>query len=229
MRIKGFSKFQHFKDRNPPWVKLYRDILDDPDWHDLDPVAAKILVMLWLIASEDDTKQGRLPCNKKLAFRLRINEKQLEQSLNKLSHWLVHDDIELISDRNQSDAPETETETDKETDILVASKLPTCPHQEVLFLFSEELPELPQPRVWEGSREKDLSARWKWVLDHLKKKGKAQTKEEGLEFFRRMFAYIRDSDFLMGKSSSWSCDIGWIMKANNFAKIIEGNYHKEVA
>ena len=35
-RIKGWVKFQHFKDRRPPWIKLYRDILEDPDWHDLD-------------------------------------------------------------------------------------------------------------------------------------------------------------------------------------------------
>jgi hypothetical protein len=116
MRIKNFAKFQHFKDRTPPWVKLYRDILDDPDWHELDPAAAKVLVMLWLIASEDETKQGTLPPVKKLSFRLRISEKQLDQSLTKLSHWLEHDDIELISERYQHDAPETERETETETE-----------------------------------------------------------------------------------------------------------------
>ena len=106
LRIKDFSKFQHFKDRSPPWVKLYRDILDDPDWHDLDGDSAKILVMLWLIASEDETKQGLLPDDRKLRFRLRITEKALEQSITKLSHWLDRDDIEEISERYQLDAPE---------------------------------------------------------------------------------------------------------------------------
>lgn len=126
MRIKNFSKFQHFKDRTPPWVKLYRDILDDPDWHELDPAAAKVLVMLWLIASEDETKQGLLPSVKKLAFRLRVSEKQLEQSLTKLSHWLIHDDIGLISERYQSDAPETERETEEETETDSADKKPSA-------------------------------------------------------------------------------------------------------
>lgn len=119
LRIKDFSKFQHFKDRNPPWVKLYRDILDDPDWHELDGESAKILVMLWLIASEDETKQGLLPDNRKLRFRLRITEKTLEQSINKLSHWLEQVDIDAISDRYQLDAPERageETETETETE-----------------------------------------------------------------------------------------------------------------
>jgi hypothetical protein len=44
-----------------------------------------------------------------------------------------------------------------------------------------------------------------------------------------MFEYIKESDFLMGKSSNWSCDLGWIVKSSNFAKIIEGCYHKEAA
>lgn len=114
LRIKGFSKFQHFKDRSPPWVKLYRDILDDPDWHELDGESAKTLVMLWLIASEDETKQGLLPDNRKLRFRLRTTEKALEQSLAKLSHWLEQVDIDAISDSYQLDAPERAGEETEE-------------------------------------------------------------------------------------------------------------------
>ena len=111
MRIKNWLKFQHFKDRRPPWVKLYRDILDDIEWHELDPQAAKVLVMLWLIASEDD---GNLPDIKKLAFRLRMTEKQTSDCIFKLSHWVEQDDIKPISTRYQDDRLETETETETE-------------------------------------------------------------------------------------------------------------------
>ena len=115
MRIKNWSQFQHFKDRRPPWIKLYRDILDDIEWHELDPKSAKVLVMLWLIASESD---GVLPDVKKLAFRLRMTEKDTEASLSKLSHWMEQDDIRVISSRHQDDLPETETEreTEKKTE-----------------------------------------------------------------------------------------------------------------
>lgn len=116
-RIKSWDKFQHFKDRRPPWVKLYRDILDDIEWHELDPKAAKILVMLWLIASEDD---GNIPDTKQLAFRLRISTNETVQLLNKLSHWLEQTDIKLISDCQQSDRPERETEEDRETEFCAA-------------------------------------------------------------------------------------------------------------
>ena len=100
-RVRNWEKFQHFKDRNPPWVKLYRDILDDPDWHELEPAAAKILVMLWLIASEDADKQGTLPETKKLAFRLRISEKNLCIALSQLKNWLIQDDINPMHQRQR--------------------------------------------------------------------------------------------------------------------------------
>ena len=111
MRIKNWTKFQHFKDRRPPWVKLYRDILDDLEWHELDPLAAKVLVMLWLIASENE---GRIPDNKTLAFRLRLTELKTKEIIIKLSHWLEQDDINKISKGYQVDLPERETETETE-------------------------------------------------------------------------------------------------------------------
>jgi hypothetical protein len=117
MKIKNWTKFQHFKDRRPPWVKLYRDILDDLEWHELDPLAAKVLVMLWLIASENE---GRIPDNKTLAFRLRLTEMKTKEIIIKLSHWLEQDDISTISEQYQSDSTETEreTETKKEKKTL---------------------------------------------------------------------------------------------------------------
>jgi len=123
MRIKNWTKFQHFKDRRPPWVKLYRDILDDLEWHELDPLAAKVLVMLWLIASEND---GHIPDNKTLAFRLRLTELKTKEIIIKLSHWLEHDDINAISEQYQCDRPERETETEKETKREIATVV-ACP------------------------------------------------------------------------------------------------------
>jgi hypothetical protein len=114
MKIKNWSEFQHFKDRTPPWIKLYRHLLDDPDWHELSGDDAKTLIMLWLVASEDKDMDGNLPSIKNTAFRLRTTETKLNQSLNKLSHWLIHDDINVISEGYQHDAPETETETEVE-------------------------------------------------------------------------------------------------------------------
>ena len=126
MKIKNWSKFQHFKDRRPPWIKLYRDILDDIDWHQLDPLASKVLVMCWLIASEND---GQLPDTKTLAFRLRMSEKQTSECVSKLSHWLEQGDINVISERYQDDAPETERETKKEKKATIVACPPDVKEQ----------------------------------------------------------------------------------------------------
>ncbi len=126
-RIKGWVKFQHFKDRRPPWIKLYRDILEDPDWHELDGDTAKILVALWLLASEDDEQQGQLPDARRLAFRLRISETKVNQALTKLSHWLEQDGINTISSGYQDDAPETETEIETKKEKREIQKALPCP------------------------------------------------------------------------------------------------------
>jgi len=120
IRIKDWKKFQHFRDRKPLWIKLYRDILDDPDWHDLDAKSSKVLVMLWLVASEDPTKEGVLPDLRKLSFRLHMTEAELTKSIQNLSHYLILPDIKMISEGYQVDALEKEKEKEKkETTSLV--------------------------------------------------------------------------------------------------------------
>ena len=56
--VKSWDRFQHYRDRNPPWVKLHKQFLDDFDFHSL-PVASRALApMLWLLASEHDHPKG---------------------------------------------------------------------------------------------------------------------------------------------------------------------------
>ena len=130
IRIRNWKRFQHFRDRRPPWIKLHRDVLDDMEWHELDSTAAKHLVMLWLIASEDESKEGRLPSMKEMAFRLRITEKQVESTVSKLSHWITQDDIIPISSGHQDVRPEesreeTEKRQRREEDIATPPPLTT--------------------------------------------------------------------------------------------------------
>ena len=112
MKIKNWDKFQHFKDRRPPWVKLYRDILDDKNWFDLSGDDAKLLVMFWLIASENG---GEFTSVDDLSFRLRKTEDEIKNALKRLKQWIIQDDIDMISEGYQDDALETERETEKET------------------------------------------------------------------------------------------------------------------
>ncbi len=115
IRVKNWERFQHFSNRRPPWIKLYRELLDDPEWHQVDIKLIRHLVNIWLIASDDKNLAGILPGNEKLAFRLRVSMKELENSiLPGLSDWLIFDDISVISTCHQNDTTETETEIEIE-------------------------------------------------------------------------------------------------------------------
>ncbi len=81
-RVMDWDKFQNYSQRNPPWIRLYRTLLDSQDYAELSPAAAKVLVLLWLLASE---KSGELPTISKMAFRLRMTEKALESLLLEIS------------------------------------------------------------------------------------------------------------------------------------------------
>lgn len=158
IKVKDWAKFQHFKDRRPPWIKLYRDILDDIEWHELDPVAAKALVAIWVIASEAD---GELPELRKLAFRLRMSVSDTEIVLSKLNHWLVRGDIAPISERHQSDPLERETETEEERETeeekkpARASRKPAS-NLEALDLAAEGV-ELQHAKDWRVARKSPIT------------------------------------------------------------------------
>ena len=220
MRIKNWTKFQHFKDRKPPWVKLYRDLLDDIDWHELDPLSAKVLCMLWLIASEDD---GYIPELKTLSFRLRLPIKTTKDCITKLTHWLEQDDINVISKEYQNDSLETERETEikrekeKETEAKTkASRLsPNWKLSDDDYNFCRsERPDLDPQKIAESFKDywiskpkdaskTDWSATWRnWVRRQDISKNKQKSfYQSDLEIKQKRH------DELVGKTRSQLIDI----------------------
>ncbi len=54
--VKNFEKFQHYKDRSPPWIKLYNELLDDYEFGRLQDASKMHLVAIWLLASRYDNQ-----------------------------------------------------------------------------------------------------------------------------------------------------------------------------
>lgn len=90
-----------------------------------------------------------------------------------------------------------------------------CPHQEIISIYHEVLPACPQIRDWTPARAQQLRARWN-----------EDSKRQNLDWWRGLFEHISGCDFLVGKSSGkpFFATLSWITKAENFAKIREGNY-----
>ena len=115
----GWREFQHYKDRNPPWIRLHRKLLDNKEFHRL-PVASRALApMLWLLASESvDGVIDADPDN--LAFRLRCSEKEVSSAVLPLLErgffLKVQSDSNVLAERKRDAVPETEAEAETETE-----------------------------------------------------------------------------------------------------------------
>lgn len=108
LKPKNWEKFQHYKQRCPPWIKVYRTLLDDRDFMCL-PVASKALaMMLWLLASEhsDGIIEG-VPAD--WAFRLRMTDNELLAALKPLiDNGMFSDASNVLAECLQGACPETE-------------------------------------------------------------------------------------------------------------------------
>lgn len=58
--VKNWSKYQHYKDRNPPWVKLHYEMLTSKDWVMLSDASKLLAVVCIMIASRHD---GKVPAD----------------------------------------------------------------------------------------------------------------------------------------------------------------------
>lgn len=138
---------------------------------------------------------------------------------------------------NQEQEQEQEQEEDEATDVALSTagdepaaadgdllgdktqggkrQMPACPHEEIVAGFMRILPECPVVRVWSAKRRKHLQTRWK-----------ADPERQTLEWWEGLFEFIRGSDWLMGKVSSFKVSLPWIVESEeNLAKVLEGNYH----
>ncbi len=54
LRVKNWEKFQHYKDRNPPWIKLHYEMMTSEDWVMLSDASKLLAVVCMMIASRND-------------------------------------------------------------------------------------------------------------------------------------------------------------------------------
>lgn len=99
----------------------------------------------------------------------------------------------------------------------------TCPHSQIVDLYHEILPSARRIRDWTPSRQTALRARWR-----------EKKERQDIGWWQRFFVYISGCDFLMGRVSNpgrkpFELSLDWVLKAENFIKIIEGAYQNKEA
>lgn len=123
---KNWDEFQHYKKRNPPWIRLYNRLLNDYKFHRLHVASRALAPMLWLLASEFEN--GEITASpEEIVFRLRQPGTEiLSALLDLVAAGFFAADQEFIDEckrlasaelaRCNSDAmPETEAETEAES------------------------------------------------------------------------------------------------------------------
>jgi hypothetical protein len=80
--IKNWTRFQHYKQRHPPWIKMYHDLLDDEAFGELDLFAQLLYLKLLLAASRKD---NRIPEDTAwMATELSLPRQKLKQGVQTL-------------------------------------------------------------------------------------------------------------------------------------------------
>jgi hypothetical protein len=113
--IKNWKQFQHYNKRNPPWIRLYRSLIDDYEFACLPDASRALAPMLWLLASE--YPDGEITASRAaIAFRLHISEAKLESALKPLiDGGFIIDASNLLAGCYPNASLETERETERDS------------------------------------------------------------------------------------------------------------------
>jgi biotin operon repressor len=135
----------------------------------------------------------------------------------------VQQNDQQVTNNRPADDQQTTTKQElnnlniKEVNASVSNKVANCPYDQIIINFNNALSMLPAVKQLTDKRKKAILARWK-----------EDEKRQSLEWWDSFFGYVAKSDFLTGRSGTWSaCCFDWIFKAENFVKIIEGNYENK--
>lgn len=105
------------------------------------------------------------------------------------------------------------------------AQLPPCPIEKIINLYHEKLPTCTRVRVRNDSRNGHIRARWRQILsDH------ADGADDAMAILEKFFDRVAASNFLTGRAPAqpgrppFVADLDWLMRPQNFAKVIEGKY-----
>lgn len=111
LRVRNLEKYQHYKDRNPPWVKLYNITLEDYEFEALPDATKWHALSLVLLASRLDNK---IPADPGWIQRHTGSKSAVNLEALIACNFLEHDASNSLADCKQDAIPEREGETETE-------------------------------------------------------------------------------------------------------------------
>lgn len=138
--VKNWKEFQHYRDRNPPWIKLHKKLIDDFDFHALPDASKALAPLLWILASmHEDPESGAIDGpDEAIAFRLHMDVKKFQSAMKPLlnSKFFSHAS-DVLADCYQDAPPEYRVQsTEKETDKRKNTK-----KEKIEFTLPSDIPQ----------------------------------------------------------------------------------------
>ena len=144
-RVVNLEKYQHYKHRNPPWIKLHASTLEDYDFGRLQDASKMHLCSIWLLASRTGNK---IPYDAEwIAKKIDATSNVDLTSLQDAGFIeLIGDASNTLATRKQSAAPERETETEGERENRGREEFPVVvevPPKLLASVHSQTPPRVP--------------------------------------------------------------------------------------
>jgi len=184
LEIVNWSEYQHYTNRNPPWIKLHNRILDCYEYGCLQDDSKLLLISLYLLASRTENKIPSDPewIKSKAMLKAKINLKPLIDSefiryIDDIAQCL-QDDSGTIAECKQNGVTETETETETEK-IRKETEKSKSRNGPLSFSFPDWIPKI----TWTDYKEhrQKLKAPMTQKAEELAFKKLADLKAEGFD------------------------------------------------
>ncbi len=232
LTIPELERWQHYKDRRPPWMKLHVEIFDDYEMAMLPDATKYHLLGIWLLATQIDNKipndnkwlQNKIGARGEIDIKLLIDKGMLTEHAASMP----------LATCKQNAIAEAEAEAETETDIAGGGfvdpgeeKPPSvrkspCPFSKILGLYHQKLPALSRVVTLTDKRKRSLSARWRNGMHDL-------------EHWEAYFDDVSKSRFLMGRidptpgRKQFVADFDFLIREQTIVRTQEGKYHDRIS
>ena len=231
LRVKNWERFQHYRDRNPPWIKLHFSLISSSDWVALEDASRVLAVACMLIASRNEGQIDGSPTG--LAYLKRVAYLNSEPELKPLIECGFLEPASKALALAQANArPETEdlTETENRTDGKglappadpLALVLPSnIPYKEIIGIFNAVMTGLPKVREQTQKRRQLIRSAWQ-----------ASKRRQSLKFWQAYFEECQEDDFLNGTGpygkghENWTPSFDFLMRNDQITKVYEKAMHR---
>jgi hypothetical protein len=144
LEIRNWRRHQHYRDRDPPWIKLYTALPYDHNWSELAPARRALLVALWIERAQQDRAPGQNTTllrisGAKFNAKHGLRSKMLDyEALNHAGWIVIRASTTLASRRARAEKSKTNQGQEQEQELQVLKRQNLLLRPSELHYDSEE-------------------------------------------------------------------------------------------